>query len=122
MRGGQDTSAPGWPLIFLAGPVIWYVYFWVVYLLAEAGCSPGFAELAILGPKFVTVMTLTATSLALTLIVYLTAKAYGQMGRPLLSSSDNEANWFHLLAAMLGVWFLVATMFVGLPALYLDVC
>lgn len=120
----SDSSAPrGWPVIFLAGPVVWYLYFWVVYLIAEAGCSEAFPDLAFLGASLVSIATIIATAVAGALIVYYMVKAYRQLDGPLTSSGDvARGSSFLVLGVILGFIFLVATFFVGLPALFLEVC
>lgn len=108
----QKQLIPRWVWLFMAGPVIWYGYFWVAYLAAETGCA---AEV----PDLVTWTTIALTGAALGLIGYYTWRAT-RSPQP----EDGEDSGGSLIRAgfLMGVIFVVATVFVGLPALVLQPC
>lgn len=63
---GDIRSRWIWPL-FIGGPVIWFVHFMVVYLVAEAGCTgsgPGLEQLAPPVPRVVSVVATVVAVLA----------------------------------------------------------
>lgn len=114
-------------MLFLAGPVIWFTHFMLVYLLAEVLCKPlddveGFTSLPL-----VSVLTVVAT------IIFALAAAAGSVlayrrWRVLRdlprdderASTQGEALVF--AGFLLGVLFTVAVMFTGAPALVLQPC
>jgi hypothetical protein len=51
-------------LVFLAGPVIWFGHFMVVYLVAEAGCTGGGPGFEVFDPPVPEAFTLVATGAA----------------------------------------------------------
>lgn len=51
-------------VVFLAGPVIWFAHFMVVYLIAEAGCTGEGPGLSALAPPVPTIATLAVTAVA----------------------------------------------------------
>lgn len=60
----RDRQARTVWVVFLAGPVIWFAHFMVVYLVAEAGCTGGGTGLRLLGPPVPAVVTGVATVVA----------------------------------------------------------
>ena len=60
---GDRRSRAVW-VAFLAGPVIWFTHFMVVYLVVEAGCTGDGPGLWLFDPPVPTVFTLAATALA----------------------------------------------------------
>ncbi len=99
---------PRWVWLFLAGPVIWYFYFWVVYLAAEAGCAADTGALV----TWVTIGMTGATIVAIAYYTWRAGRAAGEKGaRPLIKAGY-----------LIGGIFLVATLFVGVPALVLHPC
>lgn len=147
---GSTTAADGTPhpvdltpdrrsrvawVVLLAGPVIWFAHFMVVYLVVEAGCSGGGAGLRLLDPPVPTLVTLGATA----------AAAAGSLGfarwtyrrwRPAGTNSNqdpfedatpeseeriaDEAVAFG--GFLLCLLSFVTILFVGLPALFLPAC
>ena len=60
----RDRRArPIW-VALLAGPVIWFAHFMLVYMVAEAGCTGGGPGLRLFAPPVPTVVTIVATVLA----------------------------------------------------------
>lgn len=100
---------PGF-VLFLAGPVIWYAHFWLVYLIAEAGCTPGGLSLDSSG---VTLVTVGVTVLALGATVTLGVLAVRDVG----DTMDGNWHLMHWGGAVLGGLFALAIALVGFPAL-----
>jgi len=100
-----------WPVLFLAGPVVWYLYFWVVYLAAEAGCAFGFRGVSVF-------------TVVLTIFSAITVGAFALLARR-RSSRRQDGDYRQVLVQagfLLGVMFLIGTVFVGVPALVLQPC
>lgn len=81
-RAGAYTSADGTPVavdvsrdrrargtwaVFLAGPVVWFSHFMLVYLVAEAGCTGDGHGLDVFDPPVPVVWTVVATVVAVAL-------------------------------------------------------
>jgi hypothetical protein len=96
----------------VAGPSIWISYFFAVYLWAEAACASALAPVD-LTPTSVPVMV--ATVFAASTIAVLGWRAYR------LRSND-EHGQLYLWGSMLSVLSVMATLFVGLPAMFLPTC
>lgn len=107
----RDSATPEWAWLFLAGPILWYLYFWVVYLAAEAGCNLNAGAV-------VTWLTIGLTGATVVSIAYYAARA----SRSRESDDDNASGALVTVGLMLGVFFVVATLFVGAPALVLQPC
>ena len=102
-------------VLFLAGPVIWYSYFWLVYLIAEAGCTPGGLSLDASGVTLITVGVTVLAGAATTILGVNAARALGD---------GTDGNWrlMHWGGAVLGGLFTLAIILVGLPALVFAPC
>lgn len=100
---------PGWAWLFLAGPTIWYLYFWVGYLAAGEGCPANTAAL-------VTWVTIGLTGASMIAIAYYAQPGSGS--RAPRNSDDSLVG----VSLLVGVLFVVATLFVGVPALVLQPC
>ncbi|MDQ4029050.1 MAG: hypothetical protein M3214_13540 [Actinomycetota bacterium] len=61
----RDRPARVYWVVVLAGPVIWFVHFMIVYLLAEAGCTGDGPGLDVFDPPVPTILTLAATAVAM---------------------------------------------------------
>lgn len=83
-RRGARTAADGTPapvdlsgdrrarttwLVLLAGPLVWFAHFMLVYLVAEAGCTGDGPGLDVFDPPVPTVTTIVATVVAVLLCV-----------------------------------------------------
>lgn len=102
-----------WPVLVLYGPTIWITHFLAVYLIAEVGC----AYPATIGPwPAVVVITIALTVLAIAGIALIAARAR----RP--EPSTDSLFPLQRVGALLAVLSVVATLFVGVPALVLDPC
>jgi hypothetical protein len=105
-----------WLLWFLAGPVLWYLFFWVVYLMAEAACVSSLAFTTTAGiptVSFVTIVLSVATAVP---VVWFMWRAFQARNR----KSDEQPLVF--AGGILGISFFVATVFVGMPALFFAPC
>lgn len=105
---------PGF-VLFLAGPVIWYAHFWLVYLIAEAGCTPGGLRL---DPSGVTWVTVGVTVLALgatTIMGIMAAQGPG-------SRVDGNRHLMHWGGAVLAGLFALAIALVGFSPLVFAPC
>lgn len=106
--------------LFLAGPVIWIVHFMVVYLLTEALCdSPGSR---IAGFPAASAVTVVATALAVLAVTVFSARAHQRWRASTAGQQEEPDAALALVGVLLGVLFLAAILFVGLPALALDPC
>ena len=121
-------------VLFLAGPVIWYLHFWAVYLLAEAVCASGGFESRLLGLRPLSFVTVVATVVAAGAITWFGWRAYrlwrdnaGQAtgDHPIEGEAADRRDSERALALggfLLAVTFFVSVLFVGLPALFLQSC
>lgn len=149
-REGSTTAVGGTPVavdvsrdrgariiwvVFLAGPVIWFAHFMVVYLVVEAGCTGGGPGLAVFDPPVPDIVTLATTAVAAIACVWCAVWAYRRWrGRareqPSGVTDDLAADLEHgdrdgLLAFagfLLSSLSLFAVMLVGLPAIVLPAC
>ncbi|HEX6255676.1 MAG TPA: hypothetical protein VFZ70_07660 [Euzebyales bacterium] len=146
---GSTTSRHGTPMavdiaapprtrralaLFVAGPVVWFAHFIVVYVVAEAGCTGGGTGLRLFDPPVPTVVTLVATAVA---TVACAAVAWWEFQRwqadrhpmpadhadDVPESDDPEIGGALAFAGfLLAVVSLLSVLFVGLPALVLPPC
>lgn len=110
-----ESTARFWAVL-LAGPVIWITYFAVVYLVAEAACTPSvsdrwsaFGERTLAG--FVAVATIVAGIAALVA----TAVAWRAVRRP-------DASPLHRASMVLAVGSFLSVIAVGAPVVVLGPC
>ena len=113
------TSAATW-IMLLAGPTIWYVYFWVVYLLAESVCRRGGLDFTVIGMAGLSLLTIAIT---------VAASALMRHRRPpkllIWREEDVAATGragLSFAALVLSGIFLLAVLATGLPALGLEPC
>jgi hypothetical protein len=119
--------SPSW-LNLLAGPLVWALYFLVVYTLGEFGCRGGWLQGRLLGlpAPAVAVSALTVAALVIgALTTYRTyrqwATKHGEQDSPWFETE--ERNRFMLLAGwMLGALFTYLILLTGIPALVLPQC
>jgi hypothetical protein len=71
----RDRPARVYWVVVLAGPVIWFVHFLIVYVAAEAGCTGDGPGLDLFDPPVPTILTLAATAAAV-----LACAAFGVWG------------------------------------------
>lgn len=118
-RPGFWTS---WPVLLLAGPTIWILHFWIVYLWAEAACA---AALPSDGGSSVAPLTAAATVVAVVAIAafgFKAGAAFKAIGARHSEASNDPRPVLYLLGALLAGLSVIATVFVALPALVLRPC
>jgi hypothetical protein len=121
--------------VFLAGPVLWFAHFMIVYMAAEAGCTGDGPGLELFDPPVPTVVTLGATVVAALGCLWCATWAWRRWRtrartQPWGVTDDLSADLEHgdrdgLLAFagfLLSVLSFVSVLFVGLPALVLPAC
>lgn len=121
-RRGKKT--PGWSylLVPFAPPILWIVYFMVVYLYAEAGCVFGWDRPSWLGLHGVAVVTVVATIVSLVVIGYYTSSSWRRFRRPDDDDEMEMTRALGLLGLILGLIFIPATIAVGLFAVTVPTC
>lgn len=146
---GATTAVDGTPLgvdishdqqarliwvVFLAGPVIWFVHFMVVYLIVDAGCTGDGPGVRLFHPPVPKIATLMATAAAAIACLGFSAWAHRRwrkgtpepaVGEAVLAGGTNDGDVERRLAfggLLLSLLFFVAVLFVGLPALVLPAC
>lgn len=110
-----------WPVLLLSGPVIWYLHFWLVYLVAEAGCAPARGRPAPESLTWVTVTVLAVTAAAVGLISWLAVRAW-QVWRQRNGEADSLIGHLAFIGLLLGLLFAFGTLLVGLSAAVLPPC
>ena len=127
--GDHQRPATG-IILFLAGPVIWYVCFWLVYLIAETACTQDGLRFRALGLEGVSVVTVGLSVLAIVVVAVLVVVAYRRLAEPNESQDpvhvDGDDGTNRLLlywgGAILGALFALGILMVGIPALVLTPC
>lgn len=145
---GSTTAAQGTPVpvdtsidrqarlaivVLLAGPVIWALHFFVVYLVAEAGCTGAGAGLRFLDPPVPVAFTLAATALAAPACLACAWWAYRRWragtrtveeGARRSAGVEDEQSTAALEFAglLLAVLSFISVLMVGLPAIVLSPC
>ena len=112
-------SAATWVML-LAGPVIWYAYFWLVYLLTEGVCRLGGFDFEIMGLTGLSFVTMTVTAGASALTVISGRRSYSAWREGPLDGSGQTGMAFAGL--VLSGIFLLSVLATGLPALVLEPC
>jgi heme/copper-type cytochrome/quinol oxidase subunit 3 len=120
---------------FLAGPVIWFAHFMIVYMAAEAGCSGDGPGLDLFDPPVPTIVTLAATVVAAVACVWTAAWAWRRWRdrprtQPWGATDDLAADLelgdrdglLSFAGFLLSVLAFVSVLLVGLPALVLPAC
>lgn len=124
-------------VVFLAGPVIWFVHFMVVYLVAEAGCTGGGPGLAAFAPPVPVTVTAVATVVAVLLCA---GTAWWALRRWRASTGDvrdapdrsadsapefddeHRRSSLAFIGLLLSLLSLVAVLFTAAPAAVLGPC
>jgi hypothetical protein len=147
---GSTTSADGTPIpvdvsrdrrarvilaLFVAGPIIWFLHFMVVYLAVEAGCTGDGPGLEVFDPPVPTIVTLAATVVAAVACLWCAGWGYRRWRASARQTEDGatddlSADFEHgdrdgtlaFAGFLLSVLSFVAVLFVGLPALVLPAC
>ena len=145
---GSTTAAEGTPVavdvsrdrrarivwvVFLAGPVVWFGHFMLVYLVVEAGCSGGGPGLAVFDPPVPTAVTLVATAVAAVACLWSGWWGYRRWrvatrerrtagDWPWEAQHDGRSAMLAFSGLLLSLLSLVAVLLVGLPAAVLPAC
>lgn len=99
----------------LAGPVLWFVHFVVVYLLAEAACeAQRTAEMTFISERTLSWSVAIATIVAALLCVLAAVAAWRRHRR--------EGEPMMVVGTLLGVGSAATVLAVGLPGLVLGPC
>ena len=118
-------------IVFLAGPVIWFAHFMVVYLVAEAGCTGGGPGLRVFNHPVPTIVTVAATGVASIACLGFAGWAYvrwrgSKKDSPATRSGDPEDEDRGAEPAfagfLLSLLFFIAILMDGLPAVVLRAC
>lgn len=120
----QRPSRAIW-VLFLAGPVIWYLHFWLVYLLAEAICEADGFDVRVLALHPLSFVTLATTTIAAGVTLFFTDRAWRRFRRRVDGTEPQVAESERMLAftgILLGLVFFLSILFVGVPALFLPPC
>ena len=141
--GGARTGARGTPFavdrsgdrgagvvaaLLLTGPVTFITHFFVVYLVAEAGCTGDGPGLEVFDPPVPRAVTLVATALAAVVCVLATrwswgrwralGGGYGDLAVP--AGGPGGTSVVPLAGVLLSAFSCVAVLFVGVPAAFLG--
>lgn len=130
----SDRAARVLFAVFLAGPVIWFAHFMLVYVVVEAGCTGSGPGLAVFQPPVATVVTLAATAVAAVACLWCARWAYrrwrGQSQEPDAEATsdaaghldDDKGRALAFIGYLLSLLSFISVLFVGLPALFLSAC
>jgi hypothetical protein len=112
-------------LMFLAGPVIYIVYFIVVWALAEFGCLAGIQELRPFGlnPIYTGVLALTVVAALVTFYIgLLTFRRWRELRRGPADSEEEDP----LFMVTVGIWLngmhIVVILLTAVPMLSGSAC
>lgn len=119
------TSRPLW-IALIAGPSLWFGHFMAVYLLTEAVCAAASTSLGV-GSTWLEAGALGLSLLSVVVLV-ITVVAIGVVGWAMVATRSYDrqepADTGRVMA--IGLWldvlFVVAILFVGLPAMVLSPC
>lgn len=121
------------PISILLAPILWSVYFLAVYVLNSVACTKGFVGLTVLGFGIVPFSVTVATLLTLAAMLALAAVAWARF-QPVRDAEDHVHSGdpdlarlarrrFMALAGLLQAGLhILATLYVGLPALLVPEC
>lgn len=111
--------------VLLAGPLIWTAHFFVVYLVAEAGCTGDGPGLRLFDPPVPYLTTLVATAVAAAASAAMIAvgrRRWQALRRADSGGVDERGAALALGGALLSALSLIQVLFVGIPALVLPGC
>jgi hypothetical protein len=106
VNGGVNANLSAGTLWFrfLAGPVIYFIYFVAAWVLAEFGCLAGLGQVKFLGvnPIYAGVLAFTLIAALLTLYVGVTSYRQWRALRQAAAQANGGAPGFMLFV---GIWF-----------------
>ncbi|MBY5164372.1 hypothetical protein [Salsipaludibacter albus] len=129
----SDPSTRRAMAMFVAGPVVWFAHFMVVYLVAEAGCTGDGPGLSVFDPPAVAIITIAATVVAVLACLWIARWEYRRWraGRARVErdgeaepqlADDRHGGPLAFVGMLLALVSLLSVLFVGLPALVLTGC
>ena len=110
---------------FLAGPVIYIVYFIAVWALGEFGCLAGIQQLTLYGqnPIRLGVLALTVVAALVTLIIGIVAfRRWRQLREAPEQNGGNYAKFMSFVGAWLNGFFTLAILLNAIPVLLGSGC
>ena len=124
MSSDARVPSPSIWVLLVAGPVIWFAHFMGVYLLAEAACTAGGLDGELLGLPLLSTVTLAATAAAVVVALLPTMRAYrhwraAASGDDWIDVTDRNPG-LAFAGFLLGVVFIAAICFVGVPAAFIE--
>lgn len=119
----SEPPGLGYLLEPIAPPIIWISYFMVVYLIAEAGCAIEMGGELLLGLQRVNVITIVATLLSTGAISFFTLRSFRRFRRAdREATSASQDRSLGLMGVLSGTFFILASLYVGVPALVMAPC
>lgn len=121
---GNGRSRALW-IGLLAGPVIWSIYFVIIYLLAEIACGLNLLQFTVWGVSIILLLVQVITVLALLPILYIGFQAYRRWQRlrhDEIEIGEQPAEFMALGGVLLGLLFALATLVTGVSALVVQPC
>jgi hypothetical protein len=115
----ERGSAGTWVML-LAGPVIWYGYFWLVYLMAEGVCRLGGPDFTVMGLTGLSWLTIAMTVGASALTIISGHRSYSSWRDKRVAATGSTGLSF--AGFVLSGIFLFSVLATGLPALVLEPC
>jgi hypothetical protein len=109
----------------LAGPVLWFVHFVLVYAVAEFGCRANFNNLLVVTPGTIQILILVISAIILVLVGAAALFAYRAWQAARHNGISTESSHYDFLAMMgvlLSALFLFIIVFTTLPTFFLSVC
>lgn len=113
-----------WPA-FLAGPVIYAVYFLIVYTFGEFGCFAGIQRFTILGWNVIRLAIVVTTVVAVLATVAAglgTYRSYRHMRAEELRPEEDDPRFMLLVGTWLTGMFVVIILLSAVPSLLGTVC
>jgi hypothetical protein len=111
----------------LAGPILWFVHFFAVYVIAEFGCRINFSNLVFVTAESIRLWITVLTIVVLILVAFGGLLAYrnwrqlpanGGNGSPI----DARLHFLVVIAMCLSALFWFSIIFTAMPAFFGAVC
>jgi hypothetical protein len=111
----------------LAGPVLWFVHFVLVWGMAELGCRINFSNMELITPANIQNFVIVSTLIALIAVLVGGFVAYGgwrrlQRTHENLLVGEDRLRFLTMLALLLCGLFLFSIIFTATPVFFLDIC
>ncbi len=119
----RDRAAWVSLIVFLAGPVIWFAHFILVYAVAEAGCTGGGHGLRAFDPPVPATFTLVATAVAAIASLGTAAWGYRRWRRDADGAGDDDGHGpLAFGGLLLSLLSFLTVLGVGVNALFFGGC